>query len=55
MKKTYIKPIIETIHVGMQQPVAASGISFSDDGLSGSGSLNDEDAFEALSRGLGIW
>lgn len=53
MKKTYIRPTAETMHVGTQQPIAASGITFSEDGLTGSGILNDEDAIgDALSREL---
>ena len=53
MKKTYLKPMVETVIVGMQQPIAASGISFSDE--TGIGTLNDESAEEALSRELDLW
>ena len=55
MKKTYIKPTIETMHIGTQQPIAASGLTFSEDGLTGSGSLNDDPAIDALSRGFDLW
>lgn len=54
MKKIYIKPMTETMYVGMQQPIAASGIFFDDD-FTGSGSLNDDSAEDALSRGFDLW
>lgn len=52
MKKTYIKPAAEILHISTQNMIAASGIIFDDDNLTGSGSLNDDDAIDALSRGL---
>lgn len=54
MKKVYIKPTVETVTIGMQHIIAASGLSFGDDG-NGGGLLNDEsadDGVDALSRGL---
>ena len=50
MKKTYIKPTIEAMNISMQSMIAASGIIFDDN--SGSGSLNDDDAADALAREL---
>ena len=50
MKKTYIKPTIEAMNISMQSMIAASGIIFDDNG--GSGSLNDDDAADALAREL---
>ena len=55
MKKTYIKPTTEAVTVVTKHMIAASGIIFNDDDLTGSGSLNDssaDDGIEALSRSL---
>ena len=53
MKKTYIKPTLETVYMGTQQILSAStGITF-DDSDSGNGFLGGESAdegLEALSR-----
>ena len=48
MKKSYLKPTAEIVRIGIQQPIAASGITF--DGETGSGFLNDEFGEDALSR-----
>lgn len=56
MKKTYIKPIAETVDIETEQLLDASEISFN--GNSGMASLNDDYAEgEAMSnsRGQGIW
>ena len=58
MKKTYIKPSIETVNVSTQQIIAASpsGDTFSFKDESGWGSLNNESASgDALSRGGNLW
>lgn len=56
MKKTYIKPTLETAYMGTQQILSAStGIIFDDTIDSGNGFLGDESAdegVEALSRFL---
>ena len=53
MKKTYIKPLTETVKIEMEQVIASSGggLIFSSDGNSGSGSLNDDYADGVLSKG----
>ena len=58
MKKTYVKPSIETVNVCTQQVIAASpnGIFFDDDNT-GWGGLSNESAGEgpAMSRGVDPW
>lgn len=46
MKKTYIKPAIETLHISTQHVIA---VSFYGNGETGMGDLNDEYANEVLS------
>lgn len=45
MKKTYIKPVIETMNFGIQQ-ILASSLTF--DGDTGGGLLGDESADEGI-------
>lgn len=57
MKKTYITPNTCTVRVNVENIIAGSPISFSDES-SGSGFLNDEEADEYLvkgSRGSDDW
>ena len=56
MKKTYIKPTTETMHICTENMIMSStnGVTFNDDNNSGSGFLNDDYANEALSKDRGF-
>lgn len=49
MKRNYMKPTTDVVNIGMQQPIAASGITF-DSEDTGDGPLNDDFASDPLSR-----
>ena len=60
MKKTYLKPAIETAYIAIEQMIAASGggldITFSDDNSTGSGNLNNDYADgDAMSKSRGAF
>ncbi|MBQ9645855.1 MAG: hypothetical protein IJV24_05825 [Prevotella sp.] len=56
MKKTYMTPTTTENVVAWDNEMLAGSLNFSDDGESGIGSLEDEDADgDALSRGRSIW
>ena len=57
MKKTYIKPTTETMHICTENMIMSStnGVTFNDDNNSGSGFLNDGYAEgDAMTHSRGI-
>lgn len=60
MKKTYIKPTIETAYIAIEQMIAASGgghgITFNDDDNTSYGGLNNDYADgDAMSKSRGAF
>lgn len=56
MKKIYMQPELIEFNIAVQPLMAGSDITFSEDGETGTGKLNDVEAEgPGMSRGRGFW